>query len=160
MRLLAVLKNGWKLVGLVFSAFLIMTLASYYYVSTVMKSQIDLHSRSELMMYQASLRNLVQANEDALMHSSAVITMNLENDASLEDQLATLRNLNSIFSAQQDIKNVFLSVYGYLDGSFLDNSGIIAGAFFNPKTAPWFRGALLTTEIYHTEPSIDPRTGK
>jgi signal transduction histidine kinase/ActR/RegA family two-component response regulator/HPt (histidine-containing phosphotransfer) domain-containing protein len=153
-------KTAWSLVLLVLCAFLATTVASFVYVSSVMRRQIDLHSRSELMVYQESLRSLVQANEDALAHASSVMGMAMDRDASNQERLAILKTLTEVFSSQKDIEDVFRSVYGFLDGSFIDGSGLVPGAFFNPKTAPWFRGALLTRGFHHTEPAFDPAIGR
>ncbi|MDR2612356.1 MAG: response regulator [Deltaproteobacteria bacterium] len=158
--MVSALRDGWMHVLLVLGAFLVTTLASYFYVSSLMRRQIDLHSRSELMVYQGSLRLLIQANEDALGHATSVMSMAIERGASAEERLRILRELTTVFSGQKDIGNVFRSVYGFLDGSFMDGSGLVPGTFFNSKTAPWFRGALLTKGFHHTEPAIDPRIGR
>ncbi|MDR1038825.1 MAG: response regulator [Deltaproteobacteria bacterium] len=160
MNAAAAVRIGWKLVLLVLSAFLATTVASYVYVSSVMRRQIDLHSRSELMVYQESLRSLVQANEDALAHAASVMGLLLDRDATPQEMLGILRALTEGFSGQKDIAGVFRSVYGFLDGSFIDGTGLVPGAFFNPKTAPWFRGALVTRGFHHTEPAFDPRIGR
>jgi signal transduction histidine kinase/DNA-binding NarL/FixJ family response regulator/HPt (histidine-containing phosphotransfer) domain-containing protein len=156
---LEIIKTSWKQALLVLIAFLIMTVASYVYVSTVMKRQSDLHGRSEIKRYQTSLRALIQANDDALLHVSSMMALNLDRKATADEQLNVLRTMTNVFSNQKNIQNVFQSVYGFLDGNFIDGSGLISGAFFNPKTASWLRGAVLTTGIYHSEPFIDNRTG-
>ncbi|MDR2141152.1 MAG: response regulator [Deltaproteobacteria bacterium] len=135
-------------------------MVSYFYVSSVMKRQIDLHSNNKIMSYQVSLRSLIQANEDALLHAAAFVSLTMDREAQAREQWELLKVLNDIYNKQPDIRNFFLSIYGYLDGNYIDGSGIIPGAYFNPKTAPWLRGALLMSEgIYHTEPYIEPRNG-
>ncbi|MDR1607264.1 MAG: response regulator [Deltaproteobacteria bacterium] len=142
------------------ATFLVMSMASYYYVSSVVKKQIDLYSQAEVTIYKNSLRALLQANEDALFHASAIMAMALERRAPPNEQLAILKRLTAILGEQENIKDVFGSVYGFLDGNFIDGSGLIPGAFFNPQTAEWLRGAILSQGVYHTEPYIDPRTGQ
>ncbi|MDR1394620.1 MAG: cache domain-containing protein, partial [Deltaproteobacteria bacterium] len=160
MQLKLIIKSGYKLIFLVLIAFTTMTVFSYLYVSSVMKRQIDLHSNNEIMVFQGTLRSLIQANEDALLHASAFVSLSLDNNAAQAELVEILKSLHALFSRQPDIGQVFLAVYGVLDGNFIDGSGLIPGAFFNPKTAPWLRGAILTEGIYHTEPYIDPRSGR
>ncbi|MDR1109151.1 MAG: response regulator [Deltaproteobacteria bacterium] len=160
MKYINILKTNIKLILLVLSTFFVMTMGCYFYVSSVVKRQIDLYSQTEVTVYQNYLRSLILANEDALHHAAKFMAVALNHDLSAADQLGILKNLSEAFNSQQDIKDVFMSVYGYIDGNFLDGSGLITGAFFNPKTAIWLRGALLTEDIYHTEPYIDPRTGR
>jgi signal transduction histidine kinase/HPt (histidine-containing phosphotransfer) domain-containing protein/ActR/RegA family two-component response regulator len=154
------IKNGWKLVLIVLAAFLIMGLVSYFYVSSVVKRQIDHYSRSEILLYQTSLKSLIVSHELALRHTAATMSLSLDRRDSSQEQLNILRFLSSVFSTNPGMKNVFLSVYGYLDNNFIDGSGLIPGEYFNPKTAVWLRGALLTSGTFHTEPYIDPRSGQ
>ncbi|MDR1164406.1 MAG: response regulator [Deltaproteobacteria bacterium] len=148
-----------KLVALVIVAFLIMTLASYFYVSMVMKRQLDLFAQNEIVFYQTSLRALIQSNEDALTHASAMMALSLDKKATSDELLEVLRALSSVFKTQKDIQNVFQSIYGFIDGNFIDDSGFISGAFFSTKTAPWLRGAILSNGLYHAEPAVNPRSG-
>ncbi|MDR1577632.1 MAG: response regulator [Deltaproteobacteria bacterium] len=159
MRLGKVVKQHYKSVLLVLLAFEIMTVVCYFYVSSVMKSQIDLHSNNKIMAYQASLTSFIRANEDALVHAAAFVSFALDRDAPSRELGEILKVLNELYNQQPDIKDYFLSVYGYLDGNYIDSSGIIPGNFFNLKSAPWMRGALLTEGVYATEPYIEPRNG-
>jgi signal transduction histidine kinase/CheY-like chemotaxis protein len=154
-----IVKQSYKSVLLVLLAFEIMTVVSYLYVSSVMKRQIDLHSQNAIMAYQASQASMLRAHEDALVHSAAFISMVLERDESTIKLAEFFKTLNEIYNKQPDIKDYFLSVYGYLDGNYIDGTGVIPGNFFNLKSAPWLRGALLADGIYYNEPYIEPRHG-
>ncbi|MDR0355838.1 MAG: response regulator [Deltaproteobacteria bacterium] len=160
MKYLSLIRKNLKLILLVLGTFLIMTMVSYYYVSSVAKKQLVLYSRAEVTIYRNFLRSLIQANEDAMLHSAKMISLALSRNAPPAEQLEILRELTALFSSQPDMEKIFVSVYGYLDGNFVDGSGFIPGSLFNVKTAAWLRGALLTDGIYHTEPYLDTRTGK
>jgi signal transduction histidine kinase/CheY-like chemotaxis protein len=153
-------KNNVLLVLLVLAAFLIMGAVSYLHVGSVLKNRINLYSRKEVDLYQSSLGALLQANEDALTHAAASMSLALNRSATGDERLQTLKSLNAAFSRQPNIEGVFMSVYGYIDGDFIDGAGLLQGAWFNPKTAAWLRGAVVDEGIHRTEPYIDPRSGR
>jgi signal transduction histidine kinase/CheY-like chemotaxis protein len=152
-------KRDFKQLLFVCVAFLAMALASYFYVSMVMKRQIDLHSRSEMRAYQTALRYLILTHEDALQHVAVSVGMAMERGAGPDELLDILKSWTEALRSQKDIKDVFVSVYGYLNGNYLDGTNWIPGEFYYPKTAPWMRGAITQNGIFHSKPYIDPRSG-
>ncbi|MDR1021256.1 MAG: response regulator [Synergistaceae bacterium] len=159
MNLREAARRDYKQLLLVCAVFLAMTLASYFYVSVVMRRQVDLHSRSEMLAYQTALRSLILAHEDALQHVAVSVSMAIESGAGPDGLQDILKSWTQAFRRQKDIEDVFVSVYGYLDGNYLDGTSWIPGEFYYPKTAPWMRGALTQNGIFHSKPYIDPRTG-
>jgi hypothetical protein len=152
-------KRDYKQLLFVCAAFLAMALASYFYVSAAMKRQVDLHGRSEMRSYQTAMRSLILAHEDALQHAAVSVNMAMKGGAGPDELLDILKTWTNVFRSQKDIKDVFVSVYGYLNGNYLDGTSWIPGEFYYPKTAPWMRGALVQNGIFHSKPYIDPRTG-
>jgi signal transduction histidine kinase/CheY-like chemotaxis protein len=152
-------RKDYKQLLFVCAAFLAMALASYFYVSVVMKRQIDLHSQSEMRAYQTALRSLILTHEDALQHVAVSTGIAIERGAGPDELQDILRLWTVAFRNQKDIEDVFVSVYGYLNGNYLDGTNWIPGEFYYPKTAPWMRGALTQKGIFHSKPYIDPRTG-
>ncbi|MDR1650315.1 MAG: response regulator [Synergistaceae bacterium] len=159
MNLWEAAKKDYKQLLFVCAAFLATALASYFYVGVVMRRQIDLHSRSEMLAYQTALRSLILAHEDALQHAAVSVGMAMQRGAGPDELQDILKNWTEAFRKQKDIKDVFVSVYGYLDGNYLDGTSWIPGEFYYPKTAPWMRGAITQNGIFHSKPYIDPRTG-
>jgi signal transduction histidine kinase/CheY-like chemotaxis protein/HPt (histidine-containing phosphotransfer) domain-containing protein len=153
------LRTDGKQLLFVCAAFLIMALVSYFYASSVVKRQVDLYSRSEMQVYQTSIRSLILAHEAALRHAAASIAASIQKGAGPDELQELLKTWTGVFRDQKDIRNVFVSVYGYLDGNYLDGTSWIPGEFYYPKTAPWMRGALVQSGIFHSKPYIDPRTG-
>ncbi|MDR1613002.1 MAG: response regulator [Planctomycetota bacterium] len=153
------LKRDYKQLLFVCAAFSAMAFSSYWFVSLAMKRQMDLHGRSEMRAYQTAMRSLVLAHEDALQHAALSISEALRTGAGPDELLEILKSWTNFFRGQKDIKDVFVSVYGYLDGNYLDGSSWIPGKFFYPKTAPWMTGALIQDGIFHSRPYVDPRTG-
>jgi signal transduction histidine kinase/HPt (histidine-containing phosphotransfer) domain-containing protein/ActR/RegA family two-component response regulator len=152
-------KRDFKQLLFVCAAFLAMALASYFYVSMVMKRQIDLHSRNEMRAYQTALRYLILTHEDALQYVALSVRMAMEREAGPDELQGILKLWTETLRNQSDIKDIFVSVYGYLNGNYLDGTNWIPGEFYYPKTAPWMRGAITQNGIFHSKPYIDPRTG-
>ena len=152
-------KRDFKQLLFVCAAFLAMALASYFYVGMVMRRQIDLHSRSEMGAYQAALRSLILTHEDALRHVAVSIGMAIEREAGPDELQDILRSWTETLQTQRDIKDIFVSVYGYLNCNYVDGTNWMPGEFYYPKAAPWMRGALTQNGIFHSKPYIDPQTG-
>ncbi|MDR1872215.1 MAG: response regulator [Deltaproteobacteria bacterium] len=153
------LKQSYKSVLLVVLAFELMTVVSYFYVSSVMRQQIDLHSNVKVMAFQASIKALVQSHESALVHAAVFMGKSLDHDDSPQTTWDLIKTLNDLYHRQPDIRNCYLSIYGFIDGNYIDSAGVIPGAYFNPKTAPWLRGAILTNGVYHAPPYIEAKNG-
>ncbi|MDR3038965.1 MAG: response regulator [Candidatus Adiutrix sp.] len=152
-------KRNYRQLLFVFTAFLAMALTSCFYVGSLMKKQIDLFSRSEMQVYKLTLRALILAHEAALQHTAAVAVTAMERGAGPDELRNILSALTEVFTKQKNIGGLFVSVYGYLDGNYLDGAGWIPGEFFNPKTANWLKGAAAGNGIFHSKPYIDARTG-
>jgi signal transduction histidine kinase/FixJ family two-component response regulator/HPt (histidine-containing phosphotransfer) domain-containing protein len=155
-----ILKQNFKLILLALSAFLLMAVVSYFYVSSVIKNRINLYSTKEMALNQSSLESLIRANEDALTHAAATVALALNREATADELVETLKALNEVYNRQSDLERVFLSVYGFIDGNFVDGTGVVVRDYFNPRSASWLRGAIITKGLHHTSPYIDPRTGQ
>jgi signal transduction histidine kinase/CheY-like chemotaxis protein len=160
MDIILLIKKEYKQVIFVCIAFFIMILASYAYVSSIMKRHIDVYNRTIMHVHSITLRNLVVAHEAALNQSVSTLKIAIKNKAKPNDLLEILTKQTELYREQKNIKDVFLSVYGYIDGNFLDGAGLILDEYYNPKISPWFRGAILQQGLYYTKPYKDSRTGQ
>jgi signal transduction histidine kinase/CheY-like chemotaxis protein len=160
MRFCDAAKKDYKQLAFVFAAFLAMVLVSYFYVSIVMRKQMDIHGRSEIRSYQAAMRFLLLAHEDALQHAAAAVSAFIDRNSGPDELQRLLATWMNVFRRQEDIGDIFVSLYGYLDGNYVDGISWIPGKFYYPRTAPWLQGALKQSGVFHSKPYIDPRTGK
>ncbi|MDR1730465.1 MAG: response regulator [Synergistaceae bacterium] len=160
MTLFETLKKEFRLLFLVCAAFGLMAAASYIYVSIVMKKQVVLYSHREMQVYRMAIKELILAHEAALTHAAASVRREIRFGASPEKLQALLKMWTEVFRSQPDMKDFFVSVYGYLNGNYLDGTSWIPGEFYSPKTAPWLRGAVIQNGIFHSKPYMDPRDGK
>ncbi|MDR1312356.1 MAG: cache domain-containing protein, partial [Deltaproteobacteria bacterium] len=140
-------------------AFFALSLVSYFYVSDIMKHQVDLYSRAEMEVHRSRMRSLLYAHESALRHAAAFASFEAERGAGPESLQRLMHELTGVFSTQPEMEGVFVSVYGYINSNYLDGKSYIPGDLFYPSTAPWLRGALETDGIFHSRPYVDPVTG-
>jgi signal transduction histidine kinase/HPt (histidine-containing phosphotransfer) domain-containing protein/ActR/RegA family two-component response regulator len=149
----------WRLF-FVCAAFLIMTVAGYYYAAGVVKEQIDLYGRSAMQGYQYTMRSWILAHEAALRHVASSVSMAIARGDDADELQRILKVWSDVFQHQSDIKDIFKSLYGVLEGNYIDGTNWIPREFYNPKTAPWARRALLDPDNISFVTSIDPRSGE
>ena len=148
----AIAKQNFMLILLVVSAFLVMAAVSYVFVGAVVKNRINFYSGKEVALYRNTLESLIRSNEDALVHAVAAVVLALGRGADAQELLETVRTLNAVYGGQTDLQGVFASVYGFIDGDFIDSAGVVPGTFFNPRSAAWLRGAIMTRGLHHSQP--------
>ncbi|MDR2300672.1 MAG: response regulator [Deltaproteobacteria bacterium] len=161
------IKNDYKLIILVIMAFLIMSLASYFFMSRVVRRQIDLYSQTEMRVYRQGLLSLSQACEDALLHSSQVMTMGMERGVKELGYLDLVRRLSNDFSYQSNLRQVYQELFCYLDGNYIDVGGIKSLPESEMEKLDWYAGAIDwakggegPSHFYHSGPYNDRQTGK
>ncbi|MDR0355674.1 MAG: response regulator [Deltaproteobacteria bacterium] len=153
------LKNDYKLIVLVLVAFLIMTLASYLFVSRVLRRQIDLYSTAEMQVYRNSILSQNRACEDALLHAAMVMSIALDRGVGPYGHLDLIKRLTAAFSTQGNLRPIFNAAFCYLDGNFVSVDDVSPV----PETAlhalEWYRGvterppvpAGAEAHVYHTD---------
>ncbi|MDR1677369.1 MAG: response regulator, partial [Deltaproteobacteria bacterium] len=171
MSFVTAVKNDYKLVVLVLMTFLVMTLASYQFVSQVIKKQIDLQSQTEMLVYRNSLTSFSRACEDALIHSAQVMSMALDRGVKADSQADLVKRLSKAFSTQGNLRDFFRSSYCYLDGNYIDIDGLTAIPKSQMEEKEWYFGALDNSDahvaaqvspqsIFHSSPYMDKETGR
>ncbi|MDR1042214.1 MAG: response regulator [Deltaproteobacteria bacterium] len=138
------------------AAFFTLSMVSYFYVSDIMKHQVDLYSGAEMEVHRSRMRSLLYAHESALRHAAAFVAFETERGAGPAELQRLMQELTEVFSTQPEMEGAFVSVYGFIDGNYLDGKSYIPGELFYPSAAPWLRGALETDGIFHSRPYIDP----
>ncbi|MDR1536118.1 MAG: hypothetical protein LBU64_13695 [Planctomycetota bacterium] len=154
------LKRNVRRLALAGAAFSLLTAVACLYAGHLLKRQLDIHSLRGMQMYKSALQTLMRAHENALNHVAASVRMAIDRGVNPEELQGILRTWTGTFRNQRDIREVFGSVYGYLNGNYLDGTNWIPGEFYNPKTAPWLRGALLQNGVHYSRSYLDPRSGK
>jgi signal transduction histidine kinase/ActR/RegA family two-component response regulator/HPt (histidine-containing phosphotransfer) domain-containing protein len=151
--------RSWKTFLPAACAALITALGSYVLAGLFLRSQIEPRLVSELSACRESLGSLLRANEDALSLAAAVMALASERGESQEERQNLLRSISRAYSGQKDLEGTFRSLYGFLEGSFIDGAGLASGTAFSPETSQWYRGALATRGFWHSAPKADSASG-
>ncbi|MDR2339895.1 MAG: response regulator [Deltaproteobacteria bacterium] len=142
-------------------AFFTLFLFSYLYVTSLMEKQVDLHGRQETLLCLEELSDVIGAHEQALGTAAAVMGLALDPDPGPDATQALVEAIANDLSNQKVTAGVFSSLYGYLRGNFVDSgSNWLSGEFFDPRSAPWVRGAWSGDGVYFSPPRINPATGE
>ena len=148
MKFKAVPARHYKQIFWMCAVFAAMALASYMYVGVLIKRQADLLGRSEMSRCQGVLKSLLRSHEAALTHVVLSVKMAMDEGASPDVLREILKKWNELFRDQDDIKDCFVSVYGFLGGNYIDGTGWIPGEFYPTDTAQWLDGAMAANGIF------------
>ena len=159
MKFKAALARHYKQVFFVCAAFAAMAFASYMYVGALMKRQADLLGRSEMQRCQSALKSILSSHEAALTHVALSVKIAMDEGMSPDELLELLKEWTELFREQEDIKDCFVSVYGYLNGNYIDGTDWTRGEFYPPGAVPWLDGAMAAKDgIFESKPYFDPVT--
>jgi signal transduction histidine kinase len=160
MKTKALLKANFYQILPVFISFLVMVLVSYFYVSAIVRQQMqnlgDVTMDATQMSVSAGLR------ETELLFANIVLTMEgmLSSHKSNQDILLYLKETNAYYSAVRGPTPDFMKIYGYIRGEWLDGSGWVPPSAYVPQSRPWHIGAETNNgRIYFSEPYVDAETG-
>ncbi|MDR1296448.1 MAG: response regulator [Deltaproteobacteria bacterium] len=160
-------KNDFKLIVLVLAAFLLTTLASNFFVSQVVRRQIDLYSRAEMQVYRNSLTALNRASEDALRHAAMVMSIALDRGIKAEGHLDLIRRLTRAFSTRGNLKAVFFSAFAYLDGNLVTADGVTPLPEETLLSQAWYAAAADPggrtpgePVVRQTDPYLEPEANR
>ncbi|MDR1081737.1 MAG: response regulator [Deltaproteobacteria bacterium] len=145
---------------MVCGAFFTLGLVAYFYVTGIMKNQVDdLYSGAEMEVHRSHMRSLFTAYESAVRYAASSVGFEAARGAGTGDIVRLMRELTEVFSGQPEMEGAFVSIYGFINGSYLDANSSIPGSYFSPASAPWLRGALETDGIFHVRPYLDAVNG-
>ena len=153
------IKANYHQVLLVFVAFLIMVLISYFYASRIVRRQVELIGDTSLETIQAQVSGSLQNSELIL----ANIVHSLEGMLPQRDNaelLAFIRKSNEYFAGERSTMPNFMKIYGQIRGEFLDGSGWVPPPDYVPESRPWYGGAdRAGGRVFFSPPYLDAETG-
>ncbi|GHV04903.1 hypothetical protein FACS1894217_00910 [Clostridia bacterium] len=140
----------------VFAAFLIMVLASYFAVGTIVRNNMENGVEGLLNTAQESLRSAL--NEPELILTSATVRLAemAENDRSADDMRVYLGNIAR--QARGEGKSAVASVFAYVNGQPINLDGFVLGDDFVLEDRPWYVAAVKGDGV--TAAYEDAATGK
>ena len=155
-----ILRTNIQQILLVFIAFLAMVLVSYYYVSNIVREQMQALGDETMNTTQTAVSAALSETELIFANITQSVENMLSADVSNEDILAYLEEINNFYGNDRSLMPDFLKVYGYIRYQFLDGSGWIPAQDYSPPSRPWYIGAETQEgKIFFSEPYIDADTG-
>ncbi|MDR2104134.1 MAG: response regulator [Deferribacteraceae bacterium] len=130
-----------KQLGIIFLTFAAMAGVSYWYVSGVMKEQLNSRAMSVLTNTGSRVQSILTESATLLNFVSYSVEEIIADGEETFRIQRLLKNAKSSFTAQRG-GFAFNAVYGYINGEFLDGLdwGVIPE--FNPEERSWYIGAL------------------
>jgi signal transduction histidine kinase/DNA-binding NarL/FixJ family response regulator/HPt (histidine-containing phosphotransfer) domain-containing protein len=154
------IKANYHQVLLVFAAFLIMVLISYFYASSIVRQQMKIIGDSSLDTIHSQISASLQNTEMAFINvvQSFEEMLPQRNNAEL---LQYLRRFNSHLAGKHSQITSFRKVYGFIRGEFLDGSGWVPPPDYVPINRPWYIGAEKENgRVFFSLPYINAETGE
>ncbi|MDR2401730.1 MAG: response regulator [Deferribacteraceae bacterium] len=134
-------KKYYKQIGVIFFSFAAMAGVSYWYVSGVMKDQLRSRAMSVLTNTSSRVQAILSEGETLLnlaAYSAEDIVANGEDKLRIQHLLKSIRDS---FNQSDNRSFTFNSIYGYIEGEFLDGLNWGATPAYNPSERQWYIGA-------------------
>jgi signal transduction histidine kinase/CheY-like chemotaxis protein len=156
-----VIKKNYRQVLFVFAAFLLMVLASYFFVSGILRNRLLANADDNLFSADANIRAALAEPEISLNTSFPVILEMIERDATQEEILEYLKSTTVWMQRNQRGLMEFYGIYGYIRGELLDSLAFNPGENYLPQTRPWYQTAVrnIGAPVAYTAPYFDTRSG-
>jgi signal transduction histidine kinase/HPt (histidine-containing phosphotransfer) domain-containing protein/ActR/RegA family two-component response regulator len=153
------IKANYHQVLLVFAAFLIMVLISYFYASRIVRQQVELIGDTSLETIQAQVSGSLQNSELIFANIARALEGMLPQRDNAEI-LAYIRESNDYFAGKRSPMPNFMKMYGQIRGEFLDGSDWVPPPGYVPESRPWYVGAEKANErVFFSPPYLDAETG-
>ncbi|GHV68249.1 hypothetical protein AGMMS49928_07240 [Spirochaetia bacterium] len=156
-----VLKKNYFQVLLVFTAFVLMVLAGYFFVRNILQNRLRVNAENALFTAEANIR-AVFAEADVTMSSSLFVILEmLEGEAAQDDLLQYLRRTTAWMRQSEGGLLGFYGIYGFIRGELIDGIDAYPGEDFVPQTRPWYKTAVQTSggSLGYTAPYVDWSSG-
>ncbi|MDR1731298.1 MAG: response regulator [Synergistaceae bacterium] len=159
------LKSNKKQLIFVFIAFLLMVLASYFFMSRIVERHIFSNAREMLTAAEKTVSARLREMEVTVLNAALVIESDVNSGQSIDQIQKYATNMTQGFSDPQSGIAGFLGIYGMVKGEFFNGYNWTPPEGFKPEERPWYlaaMGAEAKTEnrVAFTFPYVDIRTGR
>ncbi|MDR0600056.1 MAG: response regulator [Treponema sp.] len=143
---------------LVILAFLVMVLMSYFFASGIVEKYIFANADEVVTNADTVITAKLREAEVSVINISLSLRNRLENSQTVEEIHRYLRELTRFLRASEG--TVFVSVYGVVNGRFIDGNDWTPPADYRPLDQPWYRAAMEHPgEVVILPPYPDARDG-
>ena len=160
-RIKILIRENYLQVLFVFIAFLAMVLVSYSYLSNIVSRQMLAIGEETMNTMQEAVGASLTGSELVFTNVVQSVEALLYEERSNEEILAYLFEAHDYFTGSRAAMADYLSMYAYIRGEFLDGSGWIPPADYEPTSRPWYIGAVKNNgKMYVSVPYLDADTGE
>lgn len=161
MKRVEILKNNYKLLLLVFLAFLLMVVVSYFSISNIMRQQLQTGAAQNLKVASASIETIMTEPEITMINASMQVDSMLRENASNEVMLQYFVSLTDWLLSQEDRISGFNGMYGYFRETFMDGLLWEPPEGYYPPDRPYYAVALEGEgAVSFTTPYVDAQTNE
>ncbi|GHV87717.1 hypothetical protein AGMMS50267_00770 [Spirochaetia bacterium] len=161
MNWVQLLRKSFPYLIMVIIAFVLMVVVGYYSANQVMQDQAEKNADGVLRTTEANIAEGLTRSELMLLNAYHTIRGMLDRGESNDAILAYL--LDTVDWMGREVNGLpgFYGVYGYINGTFLDGTGVEPAPGYSPESRPWYQAAAHLTEgqIVYTAPYVDSITG-
>ncbi len=133
------------LVGL---ALLAVSITGYNYSKKLMEENINREMQTEVNAHTYKLEGWLAAKTEMLVTSRNIAARHVAGSTLPASYLKA-------FEEDKTVSDIYI---GFADGRFLDGTGFIPPADFDPRKRSWYTGAMAKGNLIYTEPYIDVST--
>ena len=160
-RIKILIRENYLQVLFVFIAFLAMVLVSYFYLSNIVSRQMLAIGEETMNTMQEAVGASLTGSELVFTNVVQSVEALLHEERSNEEILAYLFEAHDYFTGSRAAMADYLSMYAYVRGEFLDGSGWVPPADYEPTSRPWYIGAMKSEgKMNVSVPYLDADTGQ
>ncbi|MDR1962851.1 MAG: response regulator [Planctomycetaceae bacterium] len=162
MRFRKIIAPYYRQLLFVVAAFAIMVSASYWYVRSIVRHQIEINVNEIMTSSRARVRALFAETEIILDNTVFSVEQMIEKNESQANFALFFRALSERFLTPEQQKHfAFNGVYGFIHGEYIDGTGWQPDSNFNPQSRPWYIGAVQNKgKIHYTNPYLSAKDGQ
>jgi signal transduction histidine kinase/DNA-binding NarL/FixJ family response regulator/HPt (histidine-containing phosphotransfer) domain-containing protein len=145
---------------MVFGAFALMVLTSYFFIRNILWKRLMESSERALSTVEGQTRSVLISADSSLFNSYHTIRDMIASGADQEELLRYLWATTD-WMQKQEGEVLMYGIYGYIRGQFMDGIRMNPGADYIPQQRPWYQVAVRNPGVTAwTMPYIDVRTGE
>jgi signal transduction histidine kinase/CheY-like chemotaxis protein len=158
-----VVKKNYYQILIVAASFLVMALASCFFVNGILRRRLLINAENTLLTVQANIRAAFAESEISLNSSLYYIKNMIEHGAGQGEILEYLRDDTALLRQNQRGSIGILGMYGYIRGEYIDGIDRYTGPDYIPQTRPWYQAAVRNGDkqsVVYTAPYPKWDTGE
>jgi signal transduction histidine kinase/CheY-like chemotaxis protein len=160
MKFKAIIQANYKQLLVVFTAFSLMVLVSYFFVAGIVDNQVSANADKVFRTAETFVYANVREAELVLLNTALAVQNKLDDGKSTEDIQTYIEELTRWLVMPEYAVSGIINIQGYIQGTALNGRGGAATAALSPGQHRPSGVTEAAGEIVRGVPHIDPRSGK